>query len=259
LLWSRVGTSRTSGIAVDSGGNVFITPGIDSSPAAYSHLAKYSSSGDLLWERHHTRDSESFIHSPRAAIDTQGRCIIAGVFYRGEIRMEDTLLRTEANYELFIARYGPQGELEWARQTKGLDPMGSGGGRRISRVGNVSLALTAAGDIFISGDIAGSVVFDSHILDGGENPTGEPGNERLFIARLVDTGSVLPVLTLVRDGNQIQLRWSTRLAGAILESTDTLEEPDWRAIAGELEAEGEHYILRTLATAGHRFFRLRQP
>jgi hypothetical protein len=170
LLWIRqLGTGsgdRSHSVAVDGAGSVFISGhtngslGGPNSGAADAFIAKYSTSGNLLWTRQIGTSSYDFAVS--IAIDGSGNAFICG--------------DTDGNFggpnaggtDAFIAKYSASGVRLWTRQI-GTDSGDNGWG----------VAVNNAGNAFICGPTSGSL--------GGPNAGGSDA----FIAKYSASGVLL--------------------------------------------------------------------
>ena len=226
LLWTRqLGTSANDysfSVAVDGAGNAFMSGytegslGGTSAGGSDAFLAKYDSSGNLLWTRQ--LGTSAYDYSNSVAVDGAGNAFISGHTY-------GSLGGTNAGGDdAFLAKYDAAGNLVWTRQlgTSGWDESysvavdgagnafisgwtwGSLGGNRAGSIdaflakydmaGNllwtrqlgtwsadysVAVAVDGAGNAFISGYTGGSL--------GGTNP----GSEDAFLAKYDSAGNLL--------------------------------------------------------------------
>ena len=157
LLWTRqLGTSSSDygyAVAVDASGNAFISGGTWGSLAGPSaggrdaFLAKYDSSGNLLWtEQLGTWDDD---YSQSVAVDGEGNAFISG-WTTGDLGGPYT------GSDAFLAKYDSSGNLLWKRQL---------GTPRTDY--SFSVAVDASGNAFISGWTLG----DLGATNGGETDT----------------------------------------------------------------------------------------
>jgi len=148
LLWTeQLGTSgydHSNSVVVDGSGNVFISGGTsghlggtgEGSTDAY--LAKYDSTGNLLWtEQIGTSHSD---YSSSVAVDGAGNIFISGTTY-GNLGGVNS-----GGYDAFLCKYGPAGNLLWTEQlgTSGYDH-------------SYSIVVDGTGNAFISGSTYGSL------------------------------------------------------------------------------------------------------
>ena len=140
------------GIAVDSAGNSYVTGqfGTELGEVAL-FVAKYSTTGNLLWTRHAGNDGVNSSSASGVAIslDSAGNSYVSGHF-QGSITFgpgegNQTIL-SSTGPALFLAKYDGTGTLLWAKQT-----IGSADGRGVS--------VDTNGNAHVTGSFAGTVVF----------------------------------------------------------------------------------------------------
>ena len=148
LLWTRqlgtVYTDIANAIAVDAAGNSYITGYTDGDLGGVNagsrdvFIAKYDSSGTLLWTRQlGTIDDEV---ANGAAVDGSGNVYITGYTY-------DSLFGTNAGgTDAFVVKYDASGTLQWSQQfgTSNYDF-------------GTSASVDSSGSIYIAGATAGSM------------------------------------------------------------------------------------------------------
>ncbi|MEI6694669.1 MAG: gliding motility-associated C-terminal domain-containing protein [Bacteroidota bacterium] len=131
-IWAKgaEGNSYSTDICTDHSGNVLIT-GIllDSltlgSTTLYSmgqndiFIAKYSSSGNLIWAK--STGSSSNEQSLTIKCDTQGNAYISGIFNSSSFSLGNTTLYNSGSDEIFIAKYDANGNVIWAKSIGGSD------------------------------------------------------------------------------------------------------------------------------------------
>ncbi|MCG8422447.1 MAG: SBBP repeat-containing protein [Proteobacteria bacterium] len=132
-LWLRrmgsMGKDSARGVAVDHQGNVALTGyysdgadlGDGSSVAAQNvdvFVAKYGPGGDQVWSAHAGGKGEDVGNA--VAFDPQGNVIIVGLF-TDRVAIGQTILAGAGSDDAFIAKFGPDGTVLWARQLGGID------------------------------------------------------------------------------------------------------------------------------------------
>ena len=150
-------------VAVDGLGNAYMTGGIQltlSGDEYDAFLAKYNSSGSLLWTRQ--IGTTKFDNSFSAAVDALGNAYISG-FTQGNLGGPNA-----GGDDAFLAKYNSSGSLLWTRQIGTPN-------NEISQ----SVALDGSGNVYISGFTYGSV--------GGPNA----GYADAFLAKYDSSGSLL--------------------------------------------------------------------
>lgn len=175
------GTDEAYSIALDSEGNSFVT-GLFTGDALFGStnltsrglsdvfVIKYTPSGELVWARQAggALDDAGF----GIAVDSDGNCYVTG-YFSDQAAFDRTDLRTTGTFDLFLAKYGREGNLLWATNT------GRGSGIFASAV-----AVDAAGNAHLTGSFA----FDPLFGD-----TTFPNNEfyDAFVAKYDPDGNLL--------------------------------------------------------------------
>ncbi len=151
VLWalSQGGTSLDRGfaIATDADGNIAVTGHFQetaqfgtasfTSDGVYDlFVASYDADGNFRWAN---KAGGAFVDEGNAiAIDTGGHTVITGKF-SGAVTFDGIALASSRLFNTFIARYDPDGNLQWVRKAGGRDDFGSG------------LATDAQNNIFVTG------------------------------------------------------------------------------------------------------------
>jgi hypothetical protein len=182
VLWTgQIGTTNydtSYSVAVDGWGNAYISGWTCGSlggpnpnpPNADAFLAKYDSSGSLLWVRQMGTTAHDLSYS--VAVDGSGNAYISGY-------TEGNLVGPNAGPgDAFLAKYNSSGALLWTRQ------MGTTG----TDVSN-SVAVYGMGTVYITGWTYGSL--------GGPNA----GNRDMFLAKfsapIPEPGTIFMIATAV--------------------------------------------------------------
>lgn len=170
LLWTQqMGTTTSdwsSDVAVDTAGNAYITGstlgslGSSSAGGRDAFVAKYNTSGALLWTRQ--LGTSSFETSEGVAVDGTGNVYITGTT-QGSLGGANA-----GSYDFFLAKYNTSGALLWTRQlgTALYD-------------GGTSVAVDSAGHAYIAGRTQGNL--------GGQNA----GFNDAFVTKYDASGSLL--------------------------------------------------------------------
>lgn len=134
----------TSGVGSDAAGNAVVTGytfgelGESPHPSTDAFVAKYSAAGELLWTRQlGTAESDA---SAGASADSAGNVFIAGDT-SGAI---DGMARGFGDG--FVAKYSPDGELEWTRQVGTSQPDAA-----------TAVSADTDGNVFVAGFTRGSL------------------------------------------------------------------------------------------------------
>jgi uncharacterized delta-60 repeat protein len=175
------GSDIPAAIAADSLGNIFVTGtsyGFDSSND-WATL-KYSSTGQLLWERHLLGAMGMLDSAFALAVTAPGGVVVAGKAWSGE----------EYGYTAWTVRYGPAGDTLWANyyESGGFYSPEAGVGVALDPWGNV---ITAGYCAFNNGDFL-VIKYDpdgdslwTRTYDGPGN-----GNDKVTALAVDDFGNV---------------------------------------------------------------------
>ncbi|MBI2968980.1 MAG: SBBP repeat-containing protein [Bacteroidetes bacterium] len=195
VLWAK-GTGGNSydfgyGIAVDGGGNAYVTGSFYSSSITFGDttfnnngsgntdffIAKYDSSGNVIW----AGNAGSNRYDDGYGVTVVGSNVyVTGSFQGDSIRFGNTTLFNSepGNYVLFVAEYDSAGNVIWTMGTQGLWG---------SVIGN-AIAHDAAGNIYITGSFSSvSVIFGSTTLVHSSSG----GNNDIFIIKYNTGGNVV--------------------------------------------------------------------
>ena len=120
-------------VATDAIGNVYITGHFYSPfisfestvlnnaafPGWDMYIAKYSSTGNLIWV--HSATANTFDDACTGiAIDEWGNILVSG-WFNGSFTLGTTTLQSEGGYDLFIANFDTSGNELWAKSAGGVD------------------------------------------------------------------------------------------------------------------------------------------
>ena len=197
LVWAKSagGTSVDNGnsIQVDSSGNSYVTgyfngtvdfdPGagvtnLTSAGSADGFIAKYDSSGGLVWAKN--VGGTNFDSSQSVAVDSSGNNYVTG-YFNGTADFDPdggvTNLTSVGSVDVFIAKYDSSGGLVWA---KGVGGTGADNGN--------SIQVDSSGNTYVTGYFNGTVDFDP---DGGVTNLTSVGSEDIFIAKYDSSGGLV--------------------------------------------------------------------
>ncbi|QDV51213.1 NHL repeat-containing protein [Gimesia fumaroli] len=186
ILWvEQAGGSKHDkirGITVDGAGNCFVT-GEFTEQAQFADqsvtsrgkmdfvLAKYNPEGKLLWLQ--TAGGTEIDRGYAVAVDQAGNSYVTGHFQSPTFRIGDKTLKNQGDYDYFIAKYNPEGELLWAQSAGGAGyDYGHG------------IAVTPDGECYVAGSFAGEVTF-------GDFQSKSKQGRSLFVAKYDTDGKVL--------------------------------------------------------------------
>jgi hypothetical protein len=147
-------------IAVDQSGNILKCGGFTGqanfggitlkSSSNDIYLAKYAPNGTVLWAIRAGGEGDDLAHG--IAIDLKGNIFLTGEF-GGTIDFGGINLTSIGDPDIFIAKFHPDGSIEWAKRAGGpLDDLGSG------------IEVDNEGNIFLTGVYSHSASFDNITL-----------------------------------------------------------------------------------------------
>jgi hypothetical protein len=175
-------SDKTRCVNVDSKGNILLT-GEFAGPAKFGDtevpgagqndffVAKADPEGHLLWAR--TGGGSGIDRGYAVATDTQGNVYVAGHYQSSDAVFGDTKLPFSGGYDLFVAKYDPNGNLLWVR---------TAGGEGYDYAH--AIAIDPKGDVVVSGAVFGNATFGSVNI---ENPPGG----HMFCAKYDSAGALL--------------------------------------------------------------------
>jgi hypothetical protein len=193
LIWvaqaGGVGGDQDKGIAVDAMGNSLITGSYRDSATfgagepnetvlrnSGTFVAKYAPGGSLVWA------VRSDGRSSGIAVDAANNSVITGsfsgttIFGAGE--QNETVLTSAGSSDIFIAKYGLNGYLLWAKQANGTNSNNSYG-----------IAVDTSGNNVITGSFSGSTTFGAG--EPNETILTSTGSTDIFTAMYAPNGSLV--------------------------------------------------------------------
>lgn len=199
-------------------------------------------------------------------VDSSGHCFVLGRFGAfstsnritpAEIRFgPNASVSTTAKTDFWIVRYGPSGDVRWAVQSKGEEPLWIGDPPSLpSLVSSSSLAVDSSGGVYVVATILGPVAFGETTLTGWAPPDGHA----VVAARITDPDALRPALRVERDDGRLRLSWPASAAGFLIEGTVDASSAVWVAVPGIPVIEGDQHVVRVTPEESARFFRLRKP
>jgi len=208
LIWLRqqtgTGNVYPNGMAVDAGGNAYVTAPFNgtltiggtnlvSSGQTDGVIAKYDNAGNVLWVRQAGGTGHGGMS--RIAIDAAGNAYVSGNMV-GSVNFSGTILTNfSAVTDMFVAKYGSDGTLQWVRRA---------GGHSVGSIGPQSVGVTAdaAGNNYVTAVLQGMVKFgDTNII----NITGT----NAFLAKHDASGN---------------LQWFRQISGGVLDGAAGFNE-----------------------------------
>jgi hypothetical protein len=213
LVWAKKagGSSSDAGrkITIDGDGNILVTgyySGVSNfgtgDPNATSlisaggsdiFIAKYNTNGILLWAKRAGGNEAD--HCLGISTDGSNNSIVAGYFKEtatfGPGDPNETSLISAGDYDIFIAKYDPNGALLWAKRA---------GGTLDDRA--LAVATDGTGNSLVTGCFVGSATFGPG--DPNETTVTELSNlwYDLYVAKYDPNGALLWVKHVIAGGNQ---------------------------------------------------------
>jgi len=155
--------SQGTGIAKDYSGNIYVTGAFSDSMFIENRklvstgikdifIVKYDSIGNLLWAKQ--SGGEGYDWAWKVAADKEGNCLITGQFADTAF-FDDIALTSAGGYDIFIAKYNPDGQIIWAKSAGGLY---NDQGRNI--------ITDTFGNFYVTGEFIRDGTFDGKPLTG---------------------------------------------------------------------------------------------
>ncbi|NUO47490.1 MAG: hypothetical protein HOV80_01395 [Polyangiaceae bacterium] len=228
-------------VAADASGNVFLagyftgTINLGGAPLTSAggddvFLAKFDAAGNHVWSKRFGNASAQIPFG--LATDGSGNIVIIGQF-EGSMDFGGGALTSAGALDVFLAKLDPMGNHVWSKRF----------GDASTQYGS-DVAVDAAGNVFITGGLAGTVSF-------GGPPISATNLQNLFLAKLDSAGNhlwskalggpaELPDGTLAADpyGNVILTAW---IIGALdLGGGPLPVGGSWDVLAAKFDATGNH-------------------
>jgi hypothetical protein len=190
LLWANQtggdGHDDGHGISSDINGNVIVVGGFNGSYISFGNIsltniysgwtdvfiAKYDSTGNILWAKR--AGGTSYDVANCVTTDTKGNIIVAGVFQSSNITFGFTTLTNSGNWDIFIVKFSPSGNVIWAKKAGG-----------------------SSGDMVygVSADVNGNIIitgyFQSPTITFGTTTLTNSGVYDVFVAKYDSLGNVI--------------------------------------------------------------------
>lgn len=126
-----------SGQTITFGSTTLINANQSLSFTEDAFIVKYNSAGNVLWAKSAGGTSREYSHS--LTTDTDGNAYMLGEFFSPAIAFGTTTLTNEGTADIFIAKYDPNGNLDWAESAGNI---GMDYGLGISTDSNNNIYLT---------------------------------------------------------------------------------------------------------------------
>jgi hypothetical protein len=182
---SSVGVASGRGIAVDIGGNSFITGYFQGTASVgtyqmISHggqdifVAKFGPDGNCLWVNN--SGGPDFDAGSSISVDKKGNCYVTGYFI-GDVTFGTYHLTSYGGQDIFIVKYDPNGNCLWARhagsKTNGMWPDEGQG-----------ISTDNKGNCYVTGSFSDTATFGTIHLAG-------QGYNDIFISKYNTDGNIL--------------------------------------------------------------------
>lgn len=139
-------------------------------------IVKYDSLGNVLWAKSAGGSLNDYGYS--VSTDNTGNSVVVGSFFSNTITFGSSTLTNFGSAEMFIVKYGPSGNVLWAKST---------GGALSDEAYGVS--TDATGNVLVTGYFNSLLVtFDSVTLN---NSDGSSGTSDMFLVKYDAVGNVL--------------------------------------------------------------------
>ena len=172
-----------------------------SSPQLF--VAKYARDGTLLWVRTASGSGAQAIGSG-VATDLRGNSYVTGFIFGtatfGAGEANETVLEAGPNFDMFVAKYAPDGTLLWVAK--------AGGEPDAIRAYGHAIATDLLGGSYVTGVFVGTATFGA----GEANETTLEGEGGVFVARYARDGTLLWVTSAGEDSGD----WGRDIATDLL-------------------------------------------
>ncbi|MEO8147331.1 MAG: SBBP repeat-containing protein [Bacteroidia bacterium] len=135
-------------------------------------IAKYNSSGNLLWAKNSGGTSPDVCFS--IATDVPGNIYATGFFQSSALVLGADTLNTNGSQDVILIKYDTAGNALWARSAGGA----------FTDIG-YSVSCDASGNVYIAG------IFDSPAITFGSTTLTKGSGDAIFIAKYDNSGNVL--------------------------------------------------------------------
>jgi hypothetical protein len=190
VVWAKRAGGTTSdeaySVAVDTSGNVFVAGIFHSTTIIFGSttltnagnydifLAKYDSNGNVLWAKR--AGGAGLDRAYSVTVDVSGNAYLAGYFASSSIVFGSTTLTSVGAEDIFLAKYGVNGNVLWAK---------SAGSALYD--GATSVAVDTSGNVYMAG------VFRSSTIVFGSTTLTNAGvsNYDIFLAKYDINGNIV--------------------------------------------------------------------
>ena len=190
-LWGQQGSSSLntgtyySPITTDKYGNAYVTGTFNNSATFGSHvlsgnavnayLARFNSSGKVVWVKQAVNDSNAYTISESVTTDNKGNVYIVGNI-TGKAAFGKDTVGNSYGYSLFLVKYDRDGDVLWARQSGVISNSG---------VHNCAVATDNQGNVFVTGLFDTTTTFGPRVLTNTSTTSSN-----MFVVKYNSTGNV---------------------------------------------------------------------
>ena len=201
VLWGAriiAGTTFAEGVATDTSGNVFVTGTSTGGPTVYNasgtigaslgysgandiFLAKYSSTGEVLWATRISCTANDLVRG--ITTDTSGNVFLPGGYgaavtlYNANGSVGGTLTK-RGSFDYFTAKYSSAGNVVWIVTSSSVSGSAFG----------VGAAIDSAGNVYVLGDYATSSITLNNVNETTGLTLANLGNYDSFIVKYNSDG-----------------------------------------------------------------------
>lgn len=185
--WAKSGVCNEGygmSVCVDTSGNIYQT-GMFNSPTltfgTYTlnnslgfepFLVKYDSNGNVIWARTSNSTFNDF-QANAVCTDVAGNVFMLGTYGASMIAFGSFTLNYGGGSNIFLVKYDPNGNVLWAKNTKGLSQIAQ------------KITCDRSGNVFMAGNYNGpTCIFDTYTLTS-------TGSQDAFLAKYGPNGNVL--------------------------------------------------------------------
>jgi hypothetical protein len=189
-----VGTNDGGKVKIDAAGNFYrigtfsviaIVGGVTLTTSALrnAYVAKFTSDGTLIWVRQ-IGGPTSTVNVAELAIDAAGHVYVVGYLSGNDFNLGNDIIvkggSSRSSQLVFVARFSPQGNPEWAQQTT-TTTLASG----------ITIAVDEAGNVYFSG------CFNEKVTISDMSIVALPRVDTIFLARLSAANGAVQALTSI--------------------------------------------------------------
>ena len=201
VLWARraggSGVDVANRVAADAGGNIWVTGRFRSSSISFGSttlnnigsddifVVKYDPGGNALWAK--VAGGNGIDEAFGIAVDPGGNTYITGEHGSDVLAFSSTItLANTGNYDFFIAKYDPNGNVLWAKGATGT-------GREVA----YGVAADASGNVCVAGR------FESASLTFGPTTLTNQGNNDIFVVGYDENGNEQWAMSVGASGSDV--------------------------------------------------------